>query len=499
MSLFNPFCKCLNPQRIVNPYTNEAMTVPCGHCKACILAKNSRYAFQCDLESYSSKHTLFITLTYANRFIPRAQFVDSMERPYGHDLVDVETGEYLGEADLPIKEIERLQDKFHLFGYLPYLRKFDLQLFFKRFRYYVAKRFPKEKVRYFAIGEYGPVHFRPHYHILLFLQSDEALQVCSAAVSEAWSYGRVDCQISQGKCSSYVAGYVNSSVFVPKVLTLPTLCPFCVHSQKLGQGFLQSERAKVYSLTPEQFIKRSIVINGKYKEFDVWRSSYAYFFPKCKGFAGKSSRERAYSYGIYDTARRLFPSAETTFALAEEIVGYIYYFHNKKDTYCLDIFGEVSDQSDLYHLAQYFFEPEIVNYSLDSIEMCRYVHRIYTELLLSKHFLYFVCDRPTLSEQKRKLKLIEEFYSRLDYMHLKTFFENQQLFYESDLVGDLDLMSDAWENSYYPFFYDNVYFNSSVYKKTPVYRLYDMQINKLFSDRIKHKKLNDLNKIFVDE
>ena len=90
MSLFNPFCKCLNPQRIVNPYTNEAMTVPCGHCKACILAKNSRYAFQCDLESYSSKHTLFITLTYANRFIPCAQFVDSMERPYGHDLVDVE-------------------------------------------------------------------------------------------------------------------------------------------------------------------------------------------------------------------------------------------------------------------------------------------------------------------------------------------------------------------------------------------------------------------------
>ncbi len=499
MSLFNPFCKCLNPQRIVNPYTNEALTVPCGHCKACILAKNSRYAFQCDLESYSSKHTLFITITYANRFIPRAQFVDSIERPYGHDLVDVETGEYLGEADLPIKEIERLQDKFHLFGYLPYLRKSDLQLFFKRFRYYVTKRFPTEKMRYFAIGEYGPVHFRPHYHILLFLQSDEALQVCSAAVSEAWPYGRVDCQLSKGKCSSYVAGYVNSSVLVPQVLTLPTLCSFCVHSQKLGQGFLQGERTKVYALIPEQFVKRSIVINGRYKEFDVWRSAYAYFFPKCKGFADKSSCERAYSYGIYDTARRLFPSAETTFALAKEIVGYIYYFHNKKDTYCLDIFGEVSYQSDLYQLAQYFFEPEIVNYSLDSIEMCHYVHRVYTELLLSKHFLYFVCDRLTLSERKRKLKLIEEFYSRLDYMRLKTFFENQQLFYESDLVGDLDLMSDAWENSYYPFFYDNVYFNSSVYKKSPVYRLYDMQINKLFSDRIKHKKLNDLNKIFVND
>ena len=499
MSLFNPFCKCLNPQRIFNPYTREAMTVPCGHCKACILAKNSRYAFQCDLESYSSKHTLFITLTYANRFIPRAQFVDSMERPFDYDLVDVETGECLGDVDLPINEIERLQEKFHLFGYLPYLRKSDLQLFFKRFRYYVKKRFPQEKVRYFAVGEYGPVHFRPHYHILLFLQSDEALQICSTAVCEAWEYGRVDCQISKGKCSSYVAGYVNSSCIIPKVLTLPTLCPFCVHSQKLGQGFLQNQRAKVYTLTPEQFVKRSIVINGKYKEFDVWRSAYAYFYPKCKGFADKSSHERAYSYGLYDTARRLFPTAETTFSLAKEIVGYIYYFHNRKETYCLDIFGQVSDQSALHDLAQYFFEPEMADSSLESYDMCRYVHRVYTELLVSKHFLYFVCDRPTLSEQKRKLKLIEEFYSRLDYMHLKSFFENQQLFYESDLVSDEDLMTDNWENNYYPFFYDNVYFSSTVYKKTPVYRSYDADINKLFSDRIKHKKLNDLNKIFIDE
>ena len=63
----NPFCKCLHPKKIVNPYTNESMVVPCGHCQACTLAKNSRYAFQCDLESYTAKHTLFITLTYANR------------------------------------------------------------------------------------------------------------------------------------------------------------------------------------------------------------------------------------------------------------------------------------------------------------------------------------------------------------------------------------------------------------------------------------------------
>jgi len=182
MALFNPFCKCLNPQRIVNPYTHECMTVPCGKCKACILAKNSRYAFQCDLESYCSMYTV---------------------------------GESLGVFESESSQLELLQQKFNLCGSIPYLRKTDLQLFLKRFRYYVTKRLPKEKVRYYAVGEYGPVHFRPHYHLLLFLNSKEVLQICPEAVSEAWPFGRIDVQVSEGKCSSYVAGYVNSSVFSP--------------------------------------------------------------------------------------------------------------------------------------------------------------------------------------------------------------------------------------------------------------------------------------------
>ena len=259
MALFNPFCKCLNPQRIVNPYTHECMTVPCGKCKACILAKNSRYAFQCDLESYCSMYTVFVTLTYAPNYLPVATPMylgDNTD--FGllcrYDLVDFETGESLGVFESESSQLELLQQKFNLCGSIPYLRKTDLQLFLKRFRYYVTKRLPKEKVRYYAVGEYGPVHFRPHYHL-----------------------------------------------------------------QRLGQGFLQGERSKVYELTPRDFIKRSLVLNGKYKEFDVWRSAYSYFYPKCLGYIDKSAHERAYSYRTYDTARHLFPSCETTFALAKEV------------------------------------------------------------------------------------------------------------------------------------------------------------------------------------
>lgn len=495
----NPFCKCLHPKKIVNPYINESMVVPCGHCQACTLAKNSRYSFQCDLESYTAKHTLFITLTYANRYIPRAIFVDSLERPFGNDLVDKETGEILGPSDMKQEDIDRLLNKFYLFGDVPYLRKTDLQLFFKRLRYYVSKQCPSEKVRYFAVGEYGPVHFRPHYHILLFLQSDEALQVCSENISQAWTFGRVDCQISKGQCSSYVASYVNSSCTIPKVFKLSSVCPFNVHSQKLGQGFLDCQREKIYSSTLKDFVKRSIVLNGKYKEFDVWRSCYTYYFPRCKGFASKSSRERAYSYGIYDTARRLFPSSETTFSLAKEIAFYIKHFHFTDDTYLLGLFGHVSDQKSLLDLSNYFLDRDAMVRPVESDEFNRWVHRIYVELLVSKHFLYFVCDRITLAERKSKQRMIEEFYSYLDYMHLTSFFESQQEFYESDLIGDDDLCTDQWENSYYPYFYNNVYTESGRFEKTPVYRLYASDVKKLFNDRIKHKRLNDANKIFIDE
>lgn len=61
-------CRCLDPRKVFNPYSKDSLVVPCGHCKACILNKNSRLAFQCDLESASNKYCVFITLTYANRF-----------------------------------------------------------------------------------------------------------------------------------------------------------------------------------------------------------------------------------------------------------------------------------------------------------------------------------------------------------------------------------------------------------------------------------------------
>lgn len=492
-------CRCLDPRKVLNPYTGDVLTVPCGHCKACLLNKNSRLAFQCDLESQSNKYTVFITLTYANRYIPRASFIDSIDRPFGCDLFDKETGEYFGECDMLEEKREELLKKFYLFGDVPYLRKSDLQLFLKRFRYYAGK-ITKEKVRYFAVGEYGPVHFRPHYHLLLFFNSEELLQACSEIVLSSWRFGRVDCQISRGQCSSYVASYINSTVLVPKVFTLPSTRSFCLHSQKLGQGFLQGARETVYETSARDFIQKSLVVNGSYKEFRLWRSCYRYFYPKCKGFATKSARELSYSYRLYDTAREAFPACETAMELAREIAATIRYFGCSVSSVLSEYeFAGCTELSKTDDLLTYFYDPEVSSYSVDSDLFQKWVNRIYIELLISKHFLYYVCDHPTTYEINRKIKLIKEFYSQLDYLHLTEFFDSQCQYYESDFQGDELLLSDKYENSYCPYFYDNVSCDMKDYKKLVAYKIFESTTLKRVSDRIKHKYLNDKNKIFIDE
>nr|QXN72849.1 MAG: replication initiator protein [Microvirus sp.] len=490
--LDNPFTKCLRPKRIINPYTHETLVVPCGSCDACRLAKNNRNSFLCDLESISNRYTCFITLTYANRYIPRAVVLDSLERPFGRDLVDKDTGEVLCPADLNDSDLERLLRKFYLFGDVPYLRKYDLQCFLKRLRYYINEKLGSIKVRYFAVGEYGPVHFRPHYHILLFFNSKELLSLLPALVSQAWQFGRVDCQKSKGACSSYVASYVNSSCNLPRLFTSRTVAPFALHSQRLGQMFFQSERTSVYASSARDFIRKSVVINGKYTEFNLWRSYYAYYFPKCKGYSTATSCERLYSYSVYQVARRLFPCASSCLALARDVADFVLMFNSDRD-YC----PESWDDKEEIKLYEYFDDIKGA-VSLSDEDYTLFVNRIYLQLLTSKHFLFFVCDNLTLTEKKRKLKIIEEFYSQLEYMHLVDFFESQQLFYESDLVDDSQLMEVSPDSYVVPYFYNNVFYDMNEYTSTPAFLLYSSQVFEQSEKRVKHKKLNDANKIFFD-
>ena len=132
---------------------------PCGSCLDCRIDRRRVWTTRLVLESLEHKNVSYVTLTYNDENLP-------------------ENG---------------------------YLKKNELQDFFKRLRYYS----PDVKLRYFACGEYGERSFRPHYHAIIF-GLDPVLghdRVC-----DSWNKGFVKCVPATLEAMKYVAGYVTKKL-----------------------------------------------------------------------------------------------------------------------------------------------------------------------------------------------------------------------------------------------------------------------------------------------
>lgn len=248
--------RCQNPRTVVNKYTHEPVVVSCGSCPSCILRRS---AVQTNLlTTYSSqfRYIYFVTLTYAPCFLPTLEVSiietctdDIADVPCVPDINSLDAGDpntYLfgfrsvpRSASVKLKNstVERtFKDPEFQFSYamkpkdllsilgkikhdvpnrIPYICNRDLDLFLKRLRSY----YPDEKLRYYAVSEYGPTSFRPHWHLLLFSNSERFSQTVCENVPKAWSYGRCDASLSRGFAAPYVASYVNSFVALPDFYT----------------------------------------------------------------------------------------------------------------------------------------------------------------------------------------------------------------------------------------------------------------------------------------
>lgn len=469
-----PFVKCLNPTRIRNIYTNEWMTVSCGHCKSCMLEKAHRNSLLCDLESTTARFMFFVTLTYDNYYVPRATFVPTLDENI-FSLVDKETGEYFGEVNLTWQDRFKYERKFNINGDIPYLRKTDLQLFLKRLRKYVYKKYGI-RIRFYAVGEYGPKHLRPHYHLLLWSESKELVKDLEHIISEKWSFGRTDTQLATGNAASYVSGYTNSFSFVPPVLKINAFRPFCTHSQKLGCQALAKGCKEVYETPVEDFIRAGSILNGQYKEFNLWRSYYTWFFPKCRGYSFESSYERLRTYRLYEIGKVIFPNACNPMHLARLTFDYIFNFdvvpRNTPDvTYYFDWF--ISSYNDCY-----------VAHKDDFDDFC--INKFYRDLYISYHFLD-LCHLNGYS-QNYLLSLIENFYSRLDMIYLKGQLSNQDIYFRSDISSDDDLA----------LFYDNVFSDNQIIK-TRIFSRFQTDVDLNHARAMKHKLHNDLNRVLFSD
>lgn len=520
-----PFVRCLNPRKVRNPYTGDYLTVGCGKCRACQCNKASKYKLQLQLECKSHKYNTFVTLTFANQYVPRLVVTPIVDMTWGlvrdYEVYDKSTGEFLDKVPNTFAEMQIIKDKVHLFGDIPFLDKTYLQKFIKRLRIYLKRNYNAD-IRYFGVGEYGPEHFRPHFHLVLCHDSDtlasvsshtlgefpqwtwadkktyisqpsDKLSVLEYAIRKMWSYGRVDAEIAKGDCASYVSGYVNGIGTLPKVLTLRSTRPFLVHSRFLGQGILKSSASQVYSTSTQDFVRRSLQINGVNKDVMLWRSCYSSYYPKCKGFVSKSTCERSYSYGLYHTAKRLFPYCKTCKEIADETFMYLYYFYlsplSERPPLPLD------DKSFCAYLT-YFknslriyedkrYDSSILEHRYKDDIVDKTIYNIYRELLLSRHFLEFCCASIGVSPANM-LRRIEKFYNDLDYMHLTDFYESQAAYFSQDYADSDDIV----------YFYDNSNAPVESITETASYKLFDSVSYQIFRNMIKHKVQNDKNGIF---
>ena len=497
-----PFVKCLAPQVIYNKYTQEKMMVSCGKCEACLSRKSSMSTLKVQLESFNHKYSKFVTLTYSNDSCPRLQLVNTEqvldEKGYTHELVYP----YVYVEKEPRLDGERLRGIYNLQSFenhrkllqkvendsIPYLCKRDVQLFIKRLRRYyerLSKKTGKKygEIRYFACGEYGPVHFRPHYHLILWTSVEETRKTLPQAVRACWKLGRVSTETPRDDVSKYVAKYVNGSSYLPEVFKSSEIKPFSLHSQHLGEQIFQERKEKIYESPAENIIKQSCFINGANTDVYMWRSLKTYYFPRCKAYDLCSPSERLYAYTLSSRAKDILSEnydVSTISSMAHSILSYLQYM--KK--YNILLTGQWHPEPLHNDFYRYFIERCDVNpYHLGYDDYYKRAFRsLYMVLRLSNHFERFCCDGK-ISRAPMMLDLIEAFYKDCDAINLKNQYQELEEFSQ-------DWFDDEEECS--------LCFGLFPYEitKTNVYKRFRAKTLNTYSKSMKHKILNDKNKIF---
>lgn len=460
------FLKCSHPVQIQT--LKGLRLVRCGKCVQCRDFKRQTLSSALQTECFAHKYHLFITLTYDNDNIPCIDFRDnkifredsynykmdggypifgvvhnlrlnndsvSLPINYGdiaHDSVSElsHLRAYLGEYnDRRHKYMARYpQRDFSGFCFqddvVPFVHYPDLQKFMKRLR----KKFYKdygEKVRFYAVGEYGTNGLRPHWHIILNHDCKAFADYCSK--EESWTYVRTrsdgkelysnnyihplwqfgseitesaDCEVH-----SYLASYVNQSASYPMLLRkwFPQRCS---HSSFLGEFRTKENMVSLFrsgNFEELTTIRKVVKQRSQYVEqnFAAPLSSYSRFTPRFSGIGAMSVEE------VYKTlasgVKLLRRNRETPISKLVE------------DIYCTLYDGEYKKEyDDIVRNYGVYLQNAIDNHTpstiLTYLYACRRVQKICDELNITLYDYVHKLYMPFINylKQKQLCKLYTE-------------------------------------------------------------------------------------------
>lgn len=317
---------CQHRSFITNRYTGQRIAVDCGQCGYCIHKKAKKASMRVKTAGSVFKYSYFVTLTYDNEHVPlmncevlHSEYEDALsisgDKVFGYERHSyIPVSEYQPENtsllrhifftqvqgtvpfDRELKEYVPVKDnwflsmdairsfirktqavdnsiysaaeKYGVDNLIPFLNYVDVQNYIKRLRKHLFSRLGTyETLHFYAVGEYGPVHFRPHFHILLFSNSKKVSEVLRQCHDQSWKLGRSDFQIARGGASSYVASYVNSLSSAP---LLYRSCRAFKPRQRASLGFFEKGEIFEEDDNPYHAIEQKIdsVINGRIYNFN---------------------------------------------------------------------------------------------------------------------------------------------------------------------------------------------------------------------------------------
>lgn len=232
------------------------------------------------------------------------QFLHTFSGKEIHDLLIASNGRYdFTRKCVTFPSIDECRNEILV------LNPYDQNLFFKRLRKLISERY-NEKICYYLVSEYGGRTYRPHWHGILFFNSDELTSSICELVSKSWSYGRTDCSLSRGSAAGYVASYINSFVDLPDFFNRhKEIRPRSYHSKGLSVNSLfrqSSDISEVQEVASSCFNGFSVPINGEYVTIKPSRSYEHMLFPRISDPSFENSYSRVdLFFGAFTASDRL--------------------------------------------------------------------------------------------------------------------------------------------------------------------------------------------------
>ncbi len=210
---------------------NEYIELPCGKCNSCRLSYSKEWMQRCMLEQRLWAYNEMLTLTYDEEHVPKAKGCD------------MKTGELGVEVNTLCKK--------------------DVEKFLKDLRRYWKHHYNEDNIRFYMCGEYGELHGRPHYHLLMFnfnvrdkeyyKRSQKGFDMYhSKIIEKIWGRGHIELNEITPETCAYVARYVlkkQKGKGAKEDYELRGLVPEytnCSRKPGIGAGYFEENKDKIY-------------------------------------------------------------------------------------------------------------------------------------------------------------------------------------------------------------------------------------------------------------